>query len=129
MHLSVRKGTLELNNDRFINWSNAQPAVEVVMQKLFVGPLALVIAGLPVIALAQTTSPGSQDRQSVTPTSPNSGAGIPGQPGNKSGPAAKRSGTTGSDVNSGTSTQDTSKVPGKPGGKSGPPARSPSSTK
>ena len=99
------------------------------MQKLFVGPLALVIAGLPVIAIAQTTSPGTQDRQSVTPTSPNSGAGVPGQPGNKSGPAAKRPGTAGSDVNSGTSTQDTSKVPGKPGGKSGPPARSPTSTK
>ena len=96
------------------------------MPKFFVGLLA---AALPVIAVAQTTTPGSQDPQSVTPTSPNSGAGIPGYPGNKSGPAAKRSGTTGSDVNSGTSRQDTSKIPGKPGGKSGPPARSPSSTK
>ena len=74
------------------------------MQKLFVAPLALAIAGLPVISIAQTTSPSSQDRQSVTPTSPNSGAGIPGQPGNKSGPGAKRSGTTGSDVNGGTHT-------------------------
>jgi hypothetical protein len=97
------------------------------MQKFFVGPLALLIAALPVTAMGQTTSPNSQDR--VTPTSPNSGAGIQGQPGNKSGPAAKRPGTTGSDVNSGTSTQDTSKIPGKPGGKSGPPARSPSSAK
>jgi hypothetical protein len=87
---------------------------------------ALLISAMPFSAIAQTTNLGSQDRQSVTPTSPNSGAGMPGHPGNKSGPAAKRSGTTGSDVNSGTSTQDTSKIPGKPGGKSGPAVRSPS---
>lgn len=99
------------------------------MPKFFVGPLALLIAALPATAIGQTTSPNSQDRQSVTPTSPNSGAGVQGQPGNKSGPAAKRPGTTGSDVNDSTSTQDASKIPGKPGGKSGPPARSPSSAK
>jgi hypothetical protein len=87
---------------------------------------ALLIAAMPFSAIAQTTNPGSQDRDSVTPSTPNSGAGVPGHPGNKSGPAIKRSGTTGSDVNSGTSTQDTSKIPGKPGGKSGPAARSPS---
>ena len=96
------------------------------MAKIFAGPLAVAIAFLPVAAVAQTSSPGTQDRPSVTPTTPNSGAGVPGHPGNKSGPAARRSGTTGSDVNSGTSTQDTSKIPGKPGGKSGPATRSPS---
>jgi hypothetical protein len=96
------------------------------MVKIFAGPLALVIAFLPAIAVAQTSTTGPQDRPAVAPTTPNSGAGVPGHPGNKSGPAAKRPGTTGSDVNSGTSTQDTSKIPGKPGGKSGPAAKSPS---
>jgi hypothetical protein len=64
---------------------------------------ALLIAAMPFSAIAQTTNPDSQDRDSVTPTTPNSGAGVPGHPGNKSGPAIKRSGTTGSDMNSGTS--------------------------
>jgi hypothetical protein len=97
------------------------------MAKIFAGPLALAIALLPVVAVAQTSSPGTQDRPAVAPTAPNSGAGVPGHPGNKSGPAAKRSGTTtGADVNSGTSTQDTSNIPGKPGGKSGPATRPPS---
>jgi hypothetical protein len=102
------------------------------MTKLFFGPIALVIAILPVAAIAQTTSPGSQD-QSVVPTTPNSGAGIPGQPGNKSGPPARSLDTTGSGVNSssdgGMQTQDASKIPGKPGSKSGPAAKSPSSAK
>jgi hypothetical protein len=97
------------------------------MPKFFVGPLALLIAAVPFAAIGQTTSP--QSGQSAVPNTPNSGAGIPGQPGNKSGPAVRRSGTTGSDIDKGTSTQDTSKIPGKPGGKSGPPARSPSSAK
>jgi len=96
------------------------------MAKIVAGLLALTMAVLPVVAVAQTSTPGSQNRPAVAPLAPNSGAGVPGQPGNKSGPAARRSGTTGSDVNSGTSTQDTSRIPGKPGGKSGPPARSPS---
>lgn len=104
------------------------------MTKLFFGPIALVIAILPVAAIAQTTGPSSQD-QSVVPTTPNSGAGIPGQPGNKSGPPARRSGTSGSgvnsssDVNGGMQTQDASKIPGKPGSKSGPAVKSPSSAK
>jgi hypothetical protein len=79
--------------------AQAGNSVEVAMTKLFFGPIALVIAILPVAAIAQTTGPSSQD-QSVVPTTPNSGAGIPGQPGNKSGPPARRSGTSGSGVNS-----------------------------
>ena len=66
-------------------------------------------------AIAQTTG------------TPNSGAGVQGMPGNKSGPAAngknsgdQSNGTT-QDQSSGT-TRDTSKVPGLPGNKSGPPA-------
>jgi len=98
------------------------------MRNFVAGTLALFIAALPLAAIAQTTNSGASDRRSLTPTTPNSGAGIPGQAGNKSGPAPKQLGTTGSDVNSATST-DTSNIPGKAGGKSGPATRSPSSTK
>jgi hypothetical protein len=55
-------------------------------------------------ALAQTT------------TAPNSGAGVPGMPGNKSGPAVKPG-----DQSTGTR-PDQSRVPGLTGNKSGPPA-------
>jgi hypothetical protein len=48
----------------------------------------------------------------------NSGAGVPGQPGNKSGPAVKQ-GQNPSEQSTGVS-QDQSKVPGLPGNKSGP---------
>ena len=49
-----------------------------------------------------------------TPTAPNSGAGVPGSPGNKSGPAVKPG-----EHNPTVSGQDQSKVPGLPGNKSG----------
>ena len=78
------------------------------MPKFFVGCVALVIAMFPAGAIAQKTGPDSQAIQSVQPTSPNSGAGIPGQPGNESGPPAKKPETTGSDANSKPS-QDVSK--------------------
>ena len=87
------------------------------MPKLFIGPIALAISMLPVAAIAQTTGASSQN-ESVAPTTPNSGAGIPGQPGNKSGPPARRSGTIGSgvdsssDVNGGMQTQDDPRFPG-----------------
>ena len=100
---------------------------EMVMTKFVIGPIALVIAMFPVVAIAQTTNPNPQGTQSVEPTRPNSGAGIPGQPGNKSGPAAKKPETTGSDANR--PAQDSSNIPGKPGSKSGPVQRSPSSLK
>jgi hypothetical protein len=66
------------------------------------------------------------------PTGPNSGAGIPGQPGNKNGPAAKPptatigSGTSSEDRSSQGRNQDTSKIPGLPGSKSGPAVKPPS---
>jgi len=97
------------------------------MQKFFVGPVTLVIAMLPAVAIAQTTNPNSQGTQSVQPASPNSGAGIPGQPGNKSGPPVKKPETMGSDANR--TPADSSNIPGKPGSKSGPAVRSPSSGK
>ena len=58
-----------------------------------------------------------------TPTPPNSGAGIAGQPGGKSGPAAK---TTAGDDQRNPMTLDTSKIQGKPGSKSGPAVKPPS---
>jgi hypothetical protein len=65
----------------------ARPSVETAMPKFLVGSVALVIAMLPAIAIAQKTSPDSPSTQSIQPSSPNSGAEIPGQPGNKSGRA------------------------------------------
>ena len=86
--------------------------------------LALAISGPA--ALAQTTNPGV----STTPDAPNSGAGIAGQPGNKSGPAAKPGETVGSAAganqqNSTDQMQDTSNIKGLPGNKSGPSAKQP----
>src|SRR5262245_33580673 len=98
--------------------------------RLLTGAMSLAIVTLP--ALAQTTAPpvGSQ----VTlPSRQNSGAGIPGKPGSKSGPAAKSpSETTGSDMsdqNRAVRQQDSSKIPGQPGNKSGPAVRPPSGAK
>jgi hypothetical protein len=76
--------------------------------------IALLVA-LP--AYAQNSS-GS----APTPTAPNSGAGVQGMPGNKSGPAARSDRNTNQPT--GTAGQDASKVPGMPGSKSGPTAKS-----
>ena len=97
------------------------------MPKSVIGPIALLFAMFPAVAIAQTANPNPPDTQSVQPVRPNSGAGIAGQPGNKSGPAAKKSETTGSDPNR--PAQDFSNIPGKPGSKSGPVQRSPSTAK
>jgi hypothetical protein len=101
------------------------------MMKSLIGAIALGIALLPAPAFAQTRP---SDGQMVQPSSPNSGAGIQGQPGNKSGPAAKES-TTGAAAPTGSdrggnpaNAPEAAKVPGLPGGKSGPTVRSPSST-
>jgi hypothetical protein len=69
--------------------------------------LTATVIGGPA-ALAQTT------------TAPNSGAGVPGSPGNKSGPAVKPG-----ERNPTVSGQDQSKVPGLPGNKSGPAPQKP----
>ena len=90
------------------------------------------LAILTVLPLVVTTPALSQNAQSTQqqPTSPNSGAGIPGQPGSKSGPAVKPpSATTGWGVDSGQGgNQDATKVPGLPGSKSGPAVKPPSSS-
>ena len=72
--------------------------------------VAATVIGAPA-AIAQTTG------------TPNSGAGVQGMPGNKSGPAVN--GKNSSEQSSGVK-QDTSKTPGLPGNKSGPPAQKPS---
>jgi hypothetical protein len=90
------------------------------------------LAILTVLPLVLTTPALAQNAQSIQqqPTSPNSGAGIAGQPGGKSGPAVKPStATTGSGVESGGGrNQDAAKVPGLPGSKSGPAVKSPSNS-
>jgi hypothetical protein len=94
--------------------------------KWIIGAVALTLAVLPQSVSAQTTNPDA----SAAPSAQSSGAGIPGQRGNKSGPAAKP-GTVGS---SSTTTQenptvrlqDPSNTKGLPGNKSGPPAKQPS---
>lgn len=76
--------------------------------------LIIVIAMLAMVALPVVAQ---------TPTPPNSGAGIAGRPGGKSGPAAK---STAGDEQRNPTTQDTSKIQGKPGSKSGPAVNPPS---
>jgi hypothetical protein len=87
---------------------------------------------LTVLPLVLTTPVLAQNAQSIQqqPTTPNSGAGIPGLPGSKSGPAVKPpSATTGSGVDSGQGrNQDATKVPGLPGSKSGPAVKQPSNS-
>jgi len=102
-----------------------QPRSEIMRALASLVLLALVAT--PVFA--QNAQPNQQQ-----PGGPNSGAGIAGQPGSKSGPAVRSpNSTTGAGVNSDgrssepRSNQDAAKVPGLPGGKSGPAVKSPSS--
>jgi hypothetical protein len=100
------------------------------MRQLITGTfLALAMMTAPALAQAPSTS-GAE--QSPAPTAPNSGAGIPGQPGNKNGPAAKSPGSTGAvssdQQESAARNQDASNIPGQPGSKSGPAVAPPSSS-
>jgi hypothetical protein len=101
------------------------------MLRLLIGATALAIVMLP--ASAQTTAPSGGGQVTAPSGGQNSGAGIPGKPGSKSGPAVKPSGeTTGSDMsdhNRAVRQQDSSKIPGQPGNKSGPSVRPPSEAK
>lgn len=92
-------------------------------------PVMMVINPDSVTTVTQEpASPRSSDGITA-PTTQNSGAGIAGKPGNKSGPAARPGGTTGqgSNANDGRNEsrggQDAAKVPGLPGSKSGPATR------
>jgi len=74
------------------------------------------------IAAAMLVTPAAFAQNNMQQNQPNSGAGIPGKPGGKSGAAQK---STGTDTSGQSKTnQDVSKVPGLPGNKSGPPAKS-----
>ena len=88
---------------------------------LIIASLALAISSP--VALAQTANSGV----STTPSAPNSGAGIAGQPGNKNGPAARSTDTVGSaaGANQQNPAQDASNIKGLPGNKSGPAVRQP----
>jgi hypothetical protein len=73
------------------------------------------ISALAAILLIGTVVGGPAALAQTTGT-PNSGAGVQGMPGNKSGPAAKKNQN---EQSTGVS-HDQSKVPGLPGNKSGP---------
>jgi hypothetical protein len=96
------------------------------MRKLLVGMTTVAIVALPLAASAQTNS-------SQTPMkAQNSGAGVKGKPGSKSGPAIKPNDNTGaapSNAGDAANTTDAAKIPGKPGSKSGPAVKPPSSSK
>lgn len=99
---------------------------EVFTMRCSVSVVALVVTISSPAALAQTQKPDV----SAAPSAQNSGAGIAGQPGNKSGPAVKPGqGTIGSTApnqqNPTVQQQDTSNIKGMPGNKSGPPAKQP----
>ena len=100
-------------------------------------PVMMVISPDSVTAVTEITAPadiapsaqGNAAGGAVNVPAGNSGAGIAGQPGNKSGPSANSSATTGAgNAPAPSSTQDASKVPGLPGGKSGPSVRPPSAS-
>ena len=105
------------------------------MLRLTAAALALVAIASP--AMSQTGAPAGAGQVTV-PSAQNSGAGIPGQPGNKNGPAARPpSATSGAGATSSPSesdneaarAQDAAKIPGQPGNKSGPAeSRQPEST-
>jgi hypothetical protein len=80
------------------------------------------ISALAAVLLLGTVIGGPAALAQSTGT-PNSGAGVQGMPGNKSGPAAKPQQNP-SGQSSGVN-QDTSKVPGLPGNKSGPAPQKP----
>jgi hypothetical protein len=76
------------------------------------------ISTLAAVLLVGTVLGGARAALAQTTTAPNSGAGVPGLPGNKSGPAVK----PGEQSNV---RPDQSNVPGLPGNKSGPALRPP----
>jgi hypothetical protein len=91
--------------------------------KLVVSAVAVALTISTGIAFAQSNKPGVS-----VPSGQNSGAGIPGSPGNKNGPAP---GTVGSSAttdqtNPTVKSQDPANIKGLPGNKSGPAAKPPS---
>jgi hypothetical protein len=131
------------NNLRQAGFTDVQimPSSFLVRAKDSAGnPVIMVINPDSVTAVTEITAPtgispspqGKSSGGALNVPPGNSGAGIAGQPGNKSGPPANSAdGTTGSGTAStapSPSGQDASKVPGLPGSKSGPAVRPPAST-
>ena len=71
-----------------------------------------------ILLIAAATMIGAPAALAQTTGTPNSGAGVHGMPGNKSGPAMKPQTPAGEQSTSGN--KNASKVPGLPGNKSGP---------
>jgi hypothetical protein len=96
-----------------------------MMKCLMSGVAALVLVTAPAVAQSQMQRPSDMPQT----TGPSSGAGVPGHPGGKSGPAVKNPSETSGEgtgaASDHTRAQDSSKIPGAPGGKSGPATRSP----
>nr|WP_035710359.1 hypothetical protein [Bradyrhizobium sp. CCBAU 43298] len=78
---------------------------------------------------AAATMPGDRTGADATgsvassPSAQNSGAGIPGEPGSKSGPPAKKGIVGSASHNLSVQEQDPAHIKGLPGNKSGPPAK------
>ncbi|MDQ2081272.1 hypothetical protein RA307_13865 [Xanthobacteraceae bacterium Astr-EGSB] len=102
------------------------------MRSFMLGAAAIALVTFPAMAetsLSHTSSPRtSSPGEMPQTTSPNSGAKVEGDAGNKNGPPASSETTgAGADANNAQKTpQDVSKVPGLPGNKSGPSVRRPS---
>jgi hypothetical protein len=95
------------------------------MRRMIIAVALVSVAWVPA-AIAQH----KESDVSTVPSAQNSGVGIAGHPGGKSGPAAKP-GTVGSSSSSNQGNpavqqQDSAKIPGMPGNKSGPPEKQPS---
>jgi hypothetical protein len=93
------------------------------MQRICLMAAALLLVVTPAVAQSTSGSTGTP-----TPSAPNSGAGVQGVPGNKSGPARRAGDSTTTTDQRGSATssqQDASKIQGMPGSKSGPAARTP----
>ena len=92
--------------------------------RLTISAIALSLALFGPGSHAQTQTP--QSDASTAPSAGNSGVGIAGAPGSKSGPAEKAGNTTGSaQQNPTTQQQDPANVKGLPGNKSGPAVKPP----
>jgi hypothetical protein len=93
--------------------------------------MIIAVALASVVLVPAAIAQHKESDVSTAPSAQNSGAGIAGQPGGKSGPAAKP-GTIGSGLSSSNQgnpavqQQDPAKIPGLPGNKSGPPEKQPS---
>src|SRR5215472_862678 len=90
------------------------------MKKLLSGAAVAVIIGLALPAWSQTSQVPGRSTQHFAPGHDGaSGAGVPGLPGNKSGPTMTPSGTTAPETKTHPS-GDQSGIQGLPGNKSGP---------